>query len=144
MAGHEEGGEESRSVRGHSLRVFTDFLKENDPGLKEGKSGHFAGLQRIGDPNDGAAIWTTLTSQQEINDALEARSIEQKAELLAGNKYIQEQAAERLAHQTAGAAEKKGVMGAFAHEMPRDDPPHPSNSEPCNCQTHRPSSMRSR
>ena len=111
------GSEGSKSVRGHSLRVFTDFLKENDPGLKEGKSGHFAGLQRIGDPNDGAAIWTTLTSQQEINDALEARSIEQKAELLAGNKYIQEQAAEKK--QASGgppssspaSAEKKQTGG---------------------------------
>ena len=31
-----EGSEESKSVRGHSLRVFTDFLQKNDPGLKAG------------------------------------------------------------------------------------------------------------
>ena len=107
MAGHEEGSEESKSVRGHSLRVFTDFLEKNDPGLKEGKSGHFAGLQRIGDPNDGTALWTTLSEPQEIKSALEARTREREAEARDGNKYIQEQAAEHLARQTAGAAEKK-------------------------------------
>ena len=64
------GSEESKSVRGHSLRVFTDFLQKNDPGLKAGKSGDFAGLQRIGDPNDGTALWTTLTDPQEIKLSL--------------------------------------------------------------------------
>ena len=124
MAGHEEGSEESKSVRGHSLRVFTDFLEKHDPGLKVSTSGHFAGLQRIGDPNDGTALWTTLTDPQEVKSALAARAGEREAEARDGNKYIQEQAAERLARQTAGAAEKKGVMGAFAHEMPVEMTPH--------------------
>ena len=88
-----DGSEESKSVRGHPLRVFTDFLQKNDPGLKADKSGDFAGLQRIGDPNDGTALWTTLTDPQAIKSALEARGREREAELRAGNKYIQEQAA---------------------------------------------------
>ena len=44
------GTKEKKSVRGASLREFVDFMKKHDPGLKDGKSGHFAGLQRIGDP----------------------------------------------------------------------------------------------
>ena len=83
-----EGSEESKSVRGHSLRVFTDFLQKNAPGLKEGKSGHFAGLQRIGDPNDGTALWTKLTDAQEIKSALEARTREREAEARDGNAYV--------------------------------------------------------
>ena len=76
-----EGGEKkSDSVRGHSLRVFTDFMEKNDPGLKAGKSGHFAGLQRVPDPNSGTALWTTLTDPQQINEALEARTSERKEE----------------------------------------------------------------
>ena len=76
-----EGAEKkSDSVRGHSLRVFTDFLNENDPGLKAKKSGHFAGLQRVPDPNSGTALWTTLTNPQEIMEALEARTSERKVE----------------------------------------------------------------
>merc|ERR1740124_2151387 len=78
---------ESDSVRGQSLRVFTDFLNENDPGLKANKSGHFAGLQRVPDPNSGAALWTKLTNPQEIKKALGARTNERKAEELLALKY---------------------------------------------------------
>ena len=102
-----DGSEESKSVRGHPLRVFTDFLQKNDPGLKADKSGDFAGLQRIGDPNDGTALWTTLTDPQEIKSALEARTREREAELRAGNKYMQAQAAEDLARQTTTVREDK-------------------------------------
>ena len=119
---HEEvmdGSEESKSVRGHSLRVFTDFLQENDPGLKAGKSGDFAGLQRIGDPNDGTALWTTLTDPQEVKSALEARTREREAELRAGNRYIHEQAAESLARQTEVAAQLEKRAGERREEEQR-------------------------
>ena len=76
----EEGKEESKTVRGKSLRVFMDFLKENDPGLKKKKNGDFAGLRRIGDPNQGTALWTTLTDAKEINEALKERSRQRKEE----------------------------------------------------------------
>ena len=77
-----EGAEKkSDSVRGHSLRIFTDFLNENDPGLKANKSGHFAGLQRVPDPNSGTALWTTLADPQEIKKALDARASERAAEV---------------------------------------------------------------
>ena len=71
---------ESDSLRGHSLREFTDFLNANDPGLKAGKSGHFAGLQRVPDPNSGTALWTTLTGPEQIKSALEERARDRKAE----------------------------------------------------------------
>ena len=114
---------ESDSVRGRSLREFVDFLNANDPGLKAKKSGHFAGLQRVPDPNSGTALWTTLTDPQEIKKALEARTSERKAEELGdgknddkaaeprdGNGYIQDQAAGSLVRQTTvGEAENKGV-----------------------------------
>ena len=80
---HEEvkrGTEEKKSVRGASLREFVDFLKKNDPGLKDGKSGDFAGLHRIGDPNDGTALWTALTDPKDIEKALKERAEERKAE----------------------------------------------------------------
>ena len=94
-------------MRGHSLRVFTDFLQKHDPGLKANTSGHFAGLQRIGDPNDGTALWTTLTDPQLIKTALEARTREREAEARNGNAYIQ-RAVESLARQTTviGKGEK--------------------------------------
>ncbi len=80
---HEEvigGDEEQKSVRGASLRDFVDFLKENDPGLKQGKSGDFAGLQRIGNPEDGTALWTVLTEPDEIEIALKIRAEQRKEE----------------------------------------------------------------
>ena len=40
-----DSGTASESVRGASLREFQDFLSKNDPGLKEGGQGSFAGLQ---------------------------------------------------------------------------------------------------
>ena len=90
-----EGAEkESDSVRGRSLREFDDFLNKNDPGLKEGKSGHFAGLQRVPDPNSGTALWTTLTDPQEIKSALEKRASERKAEELGDGKNDHDKAAE--------------------------------------------------
>ena len=92
----DKGGEKkSDSLRGHSLRIFTDFLQENDPGLKAGNSGHFAGLRRIGDPNSGTALWTTLTDPQAIKSALDARGRERReAETRDGDNYMQRAATE--------------------------------------------------
>eukprot|EP00984_Skeletonema_dohrnii_P008445 scaffold3107_cov77-Skeletonema_dohrnii-CCMP3373.AAC.5 len=74
------GSEEKKSVRGASLREFVDFLEEKDPGLKDGKTGHFAGLQRIGDPDQGTALWTVLTDQSAIESALKKRANEREEE----------------------------------------------------------------
>jgi len=112
-----EGAEKpSDSVRGQSLREFTDFLNANDPGLKVNKSGHFAGLQRVPDPNSGTALWTMLTEPKDIEKALEARTSKRKAEELAGagNTYTQEQlVAGGLARQGEDekAAEQESARG---------------------------------
>eukprot|EP00984_Skeletonema_dohrnii_P009097 scaffold3440_cov204-Skeletonema_dohrnii-CCMP3373.AAC.1 len=74
--------EEKRSVRGASLRYFMDFLNKNDPGLKDGKRGDFAGLQRVCDPEDGTALWTTLTDQSDIENALKERTKQREEEQL--------------------------------------------------------------
>eukprot|EP00984_Skeletonema_dohrnii_P008410 scaffold3085_cov91-Skeletonema_dohrnii-CCMP3373.AAC.3 len=96
---HEEvegGTEEKKSVRGASLRDFVDFLKTNDPGLKEGKNGHFAGLQRIGDPEDGTALWTALTDRADIENALKERTKQRKEEQLKRNEHIKKMAVEEI------------------------------------------------
>ena len=56
-------------------------MKTHDPGLKQNNNGHFAGLQRIGDPNDGTALWTMLSDAQQIKSAIEKRAIDREAEL---------------------------------------------------------------
>eukprot|EP00588_Corethron_pennatum_P035410 CAMPEP_0194348274 /NCGR_PEP_ID=MMETSP0171-20130528/106445_1 /TAXON_ID=218684 /ORGANISM="Corethron pennatum, Strain L29A3" /LENGTH=1321 /DNA_ID=CAMNT_0039115603 /DNA_START=354 /DNA_END=4320 /DNA_ORIENTATION=- len=70
----------SESLRGKSLRVFKDFMKEHDPGLKASKEGDFAGLRRIGNPSEGTALWTTLTDINAINTAIEKRKLQREEE----------------------------------------------------------------
>ena len=52
----------------------TYLCANSQSGLKEKKSGNFAGLQRIGDPEDGTALWTKLTDLNDIEDALRERA----------------------------------------------------------------------
>jgi serine/threonine protein kinase len=86
------GTEESKSVRGASLREFMDFMSKNDPGLKDGKSGDFAGLQRIGEPEDGTALWTKLTDSVAIENALKERAHQRREEERKQNEHIQNMA----------------------------------------------------
>eukprot|EP00966_Prymnesium_polylepis_P324984 7380982-Prymnesium_polylepis.1 len=85
-----KGNHESKTVRGQSLRQLHDFLKEYDPGLKSGQAGHFAGLQRIGNPEDGTAVWTTLTDPVEVKEAIERRSRERQQELRVQDAFVEE------------------------------------------------------
>mmetsp|Transcript_74809 Transcript_74809/g.206351 ORF Transcript_74809/g.206351 Transcript_74809/m.206351 type:complete len:1089 (+) Transcript_74809:132-3398(+) len=84
------GGEESKSVRGKSLREFVDFLSEYDPGLKAKKQGAFAGLRRLGDPEDGTAVWTTLTDPAKVKAAIEARAKERRSEVRSQEEAVRE------------------------------------------------------
>jgi hypothetical protein len=84
-----KGTEEKKSVRGVSLREFEDFMNKYDPGLKKNKSGDFAGLQRIGDPEDGTAVWTTLKDPVDIADAFKKRANQHREELLRQNEHNQ-------------------------------------------------------
>jgi len=104
---HEEvegGTEEKKSVRGASLRAFVDFLKKNDPGLSDGNSGDFAGLQRIGDPEDGTALWTALTDQADIENALKKRTKQREEEQLKHNEHIKKMAGEKIKKLEEGAS----------------------------------------
>eukprot|EP00985_Skeletonema_marinoi_P010385 scaffold4881_cov201-Skeletonema_marinoi.AAC.2 len=89
---HEEvkgGSEEEKSVRGASLRTFVDFLNEKDPGRKDGKTGHYAGLRRIGDPDQGTALWTMLTDPGDIKSALKERAKQYEEEERTQNEHNQ-------------------------------------------------------
>jgi len=89
---HEEvkkGSEEKKSVRGASLREFMDFLEKEDPGRKDGKTGQFAGLQRIGDPDQGTALWTMLTDPGDIKSALKKRAKQYEEEERTQNEHNQ-------------------------------------------------------
>ncbi|KAK1734313.1 hypothetical protein QTG54_015080 [Skeletonema marinoi] len=107
---HEEvegGTEEKKSVRGASLRDFQDFLKES------GKSGDFAGLQRIGDPEDGTALWTALTDQADIENALKKRTKQRKEEELKQNEHIKKMAVEEIRKSEEGEG-ASGLIEATA------------------------------
>eukprot|EP00984_Skeletonema_dohrnii_P002429 scaffold836_cov77-Skeletonema_dohrnii-CCMP3373.AAC.3 len=116
------GTQENTSVRGASLREFQDFMKKNDPGLKEGKSGNFAGLQRIGDPEEGTALWTTLTDQSAIESALKERKkqreeeerkqdLNRRQEEMAELKVVRQ---EETIEETSGMEEVHSSTGEFA------------------------------
>ena len=85
---------DSDALRGHARREFVNFLKRHDPGLKKNECGDFAGLRRIGDPNDGTALWTTLSDKAEIEAALEKRA--RKREAAALIKMLEEKNAELM------------------------------------------------
>jgi len=72
---------QSTSLRGSSLREFQNFLKDNDPILRKGQlKGGFAGLNRIGNPDNGSVLWTVLTDEKKVKEALCLRSAQMKAE----------------------------------------------------------------
>jgi len=75
-----KAGEDTATVRGKSLRELQDFFAANDPGLKSGKQGDFAGLRRIGDPEEGTALWTTLSDPAQVSAAIEERARERRLE----------------------------------------------------------------
>ena len=83
--------EKKESVRGASLRELKKFFEaQREPE-------NYAGLRRIGDPNDGTAVWTRLTDPKEVKDALEKRAKERNAEQKRGEAdyatYLREKAA---------------------------------------------------
>ena len=87
--------------RGSSLRTFVDFLNKNDPGLSKNEHGDFAGLHHIGDPEDGTALWTTLTDPVDIENALKNRAKQrrEKGKLEHNEHNIQKTVKEQRTHQ---------------------------------------------
>ena len=65
--------ESSETVRGASLRELKEFFEANP------KAKNYAGLRRIGDPNDGTAIWTKV-KDEDLEATLEVRAAERLAE----------------------------------------------------------------
>lgn len=47
-------------------------------------------MQRIGDPEEGTALWTTLTDPADIENALKERAKQREEELLKHNEHIKE------------------------------------------------------
>ena len=77
---------------------------------KEDEDGDYAGLRRIGDPNDGTAVWTRLTDPVAVKDALAKRAKEQNAERKRG----EDDYATYLREKTAGADASAEAAGATA------------------------------
>ena len=97
--------EANKTVRDVSLRELGEFFKKEDPGKK------YAGLRRIGDPNDGTAIWTRV-AEGEVDAKLAERATQRRAEDATSRK----QEIERLCggKPKPGAPLKKDEPGAVA------------------------------
>lgn len=65
--------EANKTVRGASLRELEEFFKEKD------SKKLYAGLRRVGDPNDGTAVWTCLEGDK-FEQALTGRTNQWRAE----------------------------------------------------------------
>ena len=65
--------EKAKTVRGASLRELERFFKDNDSDKL------YAGLRRVGDPNDGTAVWTRLEGDK-FKDALSERAKQWRVE----------------------------------------------------------------
>ncbi|KAK1745632.1 serine/threonine-protein kinase [Skeletonema marinoi] len=115
------GFEEEKSVRGASLRTFVDFLEKEDPGRKDGKTGQFAGLQRIGDPEDGTALWTLLTDPADIEKALKERANQRKEEERTQKEHFKKMAVEELRELEEGASREIDVINELRSKSLRGD-----------------------
>jgi hypothetical protein len=64
-------------VRGASLRELKQFFERYD------KDGNYAGLRRIGDPNDGTAIWTRV-AEDDVEAKIAERARQRLQEKIVG------------------------------------------------------------
>ena len=94
MSAEDAATAEAKTVRGASLRELQRFFKEKDV------ENTFAGLRRLGD-DDGTAVWTVLTDEKEVREAIEARAKERLAEQVAQEEFVHAVLLERK-HPTAG------------------------------------------
>ncbi|KAL1499022.1 hypothetical protein AB1Y20_013538 [Prymnesium parvum] len=100
--------EESQTVRGASLRELQKFFEAND------KQGRFAGLQRIGDPENGTALWTTLSDPKQVKLALEERTRQREQELRAQG---QQELLDNQVQQTPNPADSRGGLSRQLEEL---------------------------
>ena len=103
-----QAGDEKNELdlRGEGLRELERFFKDYDTDK------NYAGLRRIGDPNDGTAVWTRLTDPVAVKDALAKRAKERNAERRRGEAdyatYLREKAAGGDASADAAGATAAG------------------------------------
>ena len=60
--------------------MFLHRLRSIEQDLTRAPVQNFAGLERIGDPNDGKALWTRLTDPEAIAEKIAARAVERRKE----------------------------------------------------------------
>jgi nitrogen regulatory protein PII-like uncharacterized protein len=109
--------------QGASLRELKEFFEANP------KAKNYAGLRRIGDPNDGAAIWTKVADEdleaklaerlkerlaeeevrrEEIEATLVAGTVTERASSVASHTSSQEELATTLNSQDVEGQKKSG------------------------------------
>ena len=107
------GEEESQTPRGASLRELQKFFKDqfND-------APNFAGLNRIGDPEDGTALWTTLTDPKAIEKALNIRTRQRLEEQRTARQMLEEEP-EKFAVAGELFSKEKTADGKYAASVAR-------------------------
>ena len=110
----QEGDEATETTRGGALRDLEDFFSTYD------KKRDYAGLRRIGDPNDGTAVWTRLTDPKEVKAALEARARERREETKRRDEYeeLMDNAAGSDATRPGGSRRRSGDATAAMTRPP--------------------------
>jgi len=105
MSAEDAATAEAKTVRGASLRELQRFFKEKDV------ENTFAGLRRLGD-DDGTAVWTVLTGEKEVREAIAKRAKERLAEQAALQEEFYKLLLERkepTAGESAGPSQEEAV-----------------------------------
>jgi len=92
--------EANQTVRGASLRELKRFFEEHS------EAENYAGLRRIGDPNDGTAVWTTL-DEKDVDTKLAERAEQRRTEAEISRK----QNVKALMAKAAGGGDAGAVAG---------------------------------
>ena len=100
--------ETNETVRGASLRELQRLLTEKDPGK------NYAGLRRIGD-DDGTAVWTILTDPEDVNEAIEKRAAQRRAEARRRDDYVKS----LMINNAAGGGADAGAAAPVAEAAPK-------------------------
>ena len=100
--------ETNETVRGASLRELQRLLMEKD------SDKNYAGLRRIGD-DDGTAVWTLLTDPEDVNEAIEKRAAQRRAEARRRDDYVKS----LMINNAAGGGADAGAAAPVAEAAPK-------------------------
>ena len=103
-----------QSFRGAALRDLKRLLEKQDPDK------NFAGLERIGDPSDGTAVWTLLEDPAKVTAALETRAAERREAEKRSGAFIT-----RLLDDAESESQRKQLSAAEAPPEAADEPASP-------------------